>query len=289
MELDEVQHPLDRSVDFVLKPVWRLTEPILCMTSYIFNSVPRVHLRLEAKLSEANRAVFVGRHGSWAELGVGLRSAAARTCSDLRRVFNQVEAKCPDVLLVRGADARVVSMPLGFGRKWLLVATEGLVEQANERQLRFIIGREIGLTWLRHGDLLAPWPWQRLARDALVFPRYLAGRLFPPPPARTGGSLPLRRGSWWWGLGGRDIKGGVDSFVGACDLMRGLMLGRWPGCTDLDLDGMLGVAGGRSRGGWGGRHGDSNELVESALEVCSQLRRPDVGGGDCRILASASY
>ncbi|CAE8596307.1 unnamed protein product, partial [Polarella glacialis] len=51
VDLDEVQHPLDRGVDFVLSPVWRLVEPVACLASYLLLSPARLHLRLEAGLT----------------------------------------------------------------------------------------------------------------------------------------------------------------------------------------------------------------------------------------------
>lgn len=262
LDIDEVQHPLDRSVDFALKPIWRLAEPLFCVSSYILSSPARLHLRLEAKLSAAERATAPVRRGSGAELGAELRSVTAKTCNDLRNVFGKPAAECPDALLVRGSTSRVASMPLGFGRTWLLVATEGLVEAATEKQLRFIIGREIGRVWFHHGDVIAAWPWQRFARDAFVLPRYVVSRLLPRP--REVSSQAVRH----VGRGPREIQRCVDTLVGACDLYRGLSQGRWPGCTDLDVDGILGGSGTPFRGP--GSFGP----VDSVMVLCSRFRAP---------------
>ena len=170
-----------------------------------------------------------------------LSQAAEESCSTLQRIFGAFP--CPDTVLVRSSELRVATLP-SFRRRTLF-ATDSLVSQCSDRELRFLVGREMGRVWLHHGGFVAPWTLQHFLRDVVLFPLHVLGlhpKVATPRPSFK-----------QWLL----VRRWLDGVANACDVYRGLRSGTWPGDLDLDF----------------ARHREPS-AVDSAAALCVRLRAP---------------
>ncbi|CAE8709001.1 unnamed protein product, partial [Polarella glacialis] len=136
------------------------------------------------------------------------------------------------VLVVRGALPLLISMPLGGGGRWLLVATEALPERLGPRELQFLVGRQIGQVMLHHGNVFETWPLRRWLGDGLVLPRYAVSRMFRKRGDKKREEDEARNTSpvtTPWSKNRRKLKMLADTTAELCDMYRGLRTGRWPG------------------------------------------------------------
>eukprot|EP00929_Paragymnodinium_shiwhaense_P101738 TRINITY_DN64899_c0_g1_i1.p1 TRINITY_DN64899_c0_g1~~TRINITY_DN64899_c0_g1_i1.p1 ORF type:complete len:529 (-),score=97.68 TRINITY_DN64899_c0_g1_i1:14-1600(-) len=307
----QVQHPLDKSVDVLLLPIWRTLEPLVNFGSYLLMSPVRLHLRLEAL--RASRDTTNGA----ARAAEAIKAATAKVCSVFQHVFDGSAAhrECPEVLVLAGSRPRLATFVLGRGRKQLLVATEGLAHVLEEEvQLRFVIGRELGKSIvLHHGAPYARWAMAHAAKDFTAVPRYFAHLMSRAAGALGMGLLRLSDQLPEGSAKAAPRSSADDEFLDlppddhsyeaqrqmqllftglseACEMWRGpLQAGRWPGLEGLDLNDALSRFGGPARGptteataalltGFGlGRAAGGGSLgaIDVAADICARLRRPD--------------
>ena len=151
-----------------------------------------------------------------------LSQASQQSCQTLKQLFRQQmgQKSCPETLLIRSAQMRVSILPSRFGRRTVLMATDTLVSQLSDSELRFLLGREMGRAWLHHSELLSPWILQHFLRDVILFPLHVIGLQPKEPP------MPKRSFKQWMLL-----RRWVDGIANACDVYRGLRSGTWPGLS----------------------------------------------------------
>eukprot|EP00439_Symbiodinium_sp_Y106_P023861 s5926_g2.t3 len=258
IDMREVQHPLDRGGDVVLSPFWQLAEPVACFLSSILFWPVRLQLRLQSGMAALDRDLEPGRT---LNLHEALERASRQSCSTLQQLF-QVENACPQALLVRSSRPHVAILPSRFGRRRILVVTDALVTQLSDAGLRFVVGREIGRSWLHHGDLIAAWTLQHFVRQMVFVPLHVFG-LRPasgrPELKRSPEEIQRRV----------QVRRFIDAVADVCDVYRGLRSGRWPGLADLDVDDIWGPG----ERGWP-VHNDADDGMFAIAAICSRLRAP---------------
>lgn len=255
LALEEVQHPLDRGGDLLFLPVRVVMEPLTSFVSAVLLWPLRFHFRVQAlRLGAANAP---GRN---VDLPQVLRQASQQSCQTLQELFRADamarHLSCPETVLIRSSQVRVSILPSRFGRRKVLLATDSLVSQLSDVELRFVLGREMGRSWLRHTDFLRPWVLQHFVRDVVLFPLNVLGYR----PTSTLRERPTSQSFRKWMV----LRRWVDGVANACDAYRGLRSGTWPGLSDLDLEHFrLPVASAASYG-----------PVDAAAALCARLRAP---------------
>ena len=144
----------------------------------------------------------------------------------------------------------------------MLVVTDALVAHLPDAGLRFVVGREIGRSWLRHEDLIAAWTLQHFVRKMILLPLHVLGvrPVVRSQPTKRPDEIQRRV----------QFRRFVDAMADACDVYRGLRSGRWPGLADLDVDSLWNIWNPGFRGQL--RHGEDGMFTLAA--VCSRLRAP---------------
>ena len=161
--------------------------------------------------------------------------------------------------MVHSSRPHATILPSRFGRRRVLVVTDALVGQLPDAGLRFVVGREIGRSWLHHGDVVAAWTLKHFIRKMFLLPLHVLGLrpLERPQPKKSPDEIQRHV----------QFRRAIDAMADMCDVYRGLRSGRWPGLADLDVDNM-----------WGpGRrvlpqHGEDGLFAVAA--VCSRLKAP---------------
>ncbi|CAK9085871.1 unnamed protein product [Durusdinium trenchii] len=184
-------------------------EPLASFVSSVFLWPVRFHFRLQAHINAAEQTM---RHGRAADMSQVLSQASQQSCQTLKQLFRQQmgQKSCPETLLIRSAQMRVSILPSRFGRRTVLMATDTLVSQLSDSELRFLLGREMGRAWLHHSELLSPWILQHFLRDVILFPLHVIGLQPKEPP------MPKRSFKQWMLL-----RRWVDGIANACDVYRG--------------------------------------------------------------------
>ena len=145
------------------------------------------------------------------------------------------------------------------------MATDAVVAQLGDAELRFLLGREMGQAWLHHTEG-AGWVLQHFTRDVVLFPLAVLG-LKPKESEPAPKPKPKHGQAQHWLL----LKRCLDTVADACDVFRGLRSGSWPGLADLDLGlGRLPVT-----------------RVDSAAAMCAKLKAP--GGAQALVTAAAGF
>lgn len=242
---------MDRGGDLLFLPIRVLMEPLASFVSSVFLWPVRFHFRLQAHINAAEQTM---RHGRAADMSQVLSQASQQSCQTLKQLFRQQmgQKSCPETLLIRSAQMRVSILPSRFGRRTVLMATDTLVSQLSDSELRFLLGREMGRAWLHHSELLSPWILQHFLRDVILFPLHVIGLQPKEPP------MPKRSFKQWMLL-----RRWVDGIANACDVYRGLRSGTWPGLSDLDLDHL-----------WMPQTRPMATGFDSATALCVRLRAP---------------
>ena len=260
--LEEVQHPLDRGGDVLFLPLRLIMEPFTSFVSAVSLWPLRFHFRVQAMRLGAARPD--GR----IDLPQVLKDASEQSCQTLQRLFQHdalaaANMPCPEPVLIRSAQLRASILPSRFGQRKVLFATDTLVSQLSDVELRFVLGREMGRSWLHHTDFLRPWVLQHFVRDVFLFPLHVLGLHHPTQaPAKRPSSQSFKQ----WMM----LRRWVDGIANACDAYRGLRSGSWPGLSDFD-PGLPGL----SRPGPVAVGPKSLENgLDAAAALCARLRMP---------------
>lgn len=230
-------------------------EPLTSFVSAVLLWPLRFHFRVQAlRLGAANAP------GRSVDLPQVLRQASQQSCQTLQQLFRADamafgRMSCPETVLIRSSQVRVSILPSRFGRRKVLLATDSLVSQLSDLELRFVLGREMGRSWLRHTDFLRPWVLQHFARDVVLFPLNVLGYR----QTSTLRERPTSQSFKKWMV----LRRWVDGVANACDAYRGLRSGTWPGLSDLDLEHFRCPVAPSSYG-----------PVDAAAALCARLRAP---------------
>lgn len=258
LAIEEVQHPLDRGGDLLFLPIRIVMEPLTSFVSAVLLWPLRFHFRVQAmRLGAANAP------GRSVDLPQVLRHASEQSCQTLQQLFRADamafgRMSCPETVLIRSSQVRVSILPSRFGRRKVLLATDSLVSQLSDLELRFVLGREMGRSWLRHTDFLRPWVLQHFVRDVVLFPLNVLGYR----QRSTLRERPTSQSFKKWMV----LRRWVDGVANACDAYRGLRSGTWPGLSDLDLDHFWRPVTLPSSVSYG--------PVDAAAALCARLRAP---------------